>query len=200
MSTKTYESPREAAAAVIEVNNAYRQKLAKASTKIKEKNTIIKKLRSQRVEKESDNQYIKKLEKSNSELIEENSNLQAFVEENESLKEQNEELQNQIKILSDKLQEVNEQNQKETNETKKDIAYSAETSRQLLLASLHIAGQDAELKEFRKLHPDSELLDASDEFFEDGRPKSKAKVIYEQAFDARAEELGISDPLDYRPK
>lgn len=205
MLAKSFESPREAAAAVIEVNNAYRQKLAKASSLLKQKNIQIKQLQSSRNQSDTDNEYISKLEAQIESLLAESQEKETLLEEIQHLKNENESLKQKISAISHSVGVMNGSNHEvaSSSNLKKAMTMhqiTAESNKQLMIASLHIAGLDAELKAFRDYHPDSALLDASDESYEDGRKKSVSRLIYEEAFDKRGAELGITSPTDMRPK
>ena len=220
MSTKTkqYETPREAAAAVIEINNTYRVKLAKASSLIKEKNSLIRNLQASRAKAESDNDYIKKLEGQIQSLILENQEYESKLSEYEDLQSENvflkERLDNITTTVSNITTTVSNMKQA-TSPAVSAVSVGDGTpqqrlelikqntqdfNKQLLMASMHISGLDAELKSFKENHPESDLLNASDESYEDGRRKSVARIIYENAFDKRGMELGIHTPDEFRPR
>lgn len=200
MPSTTYQSPREAAAAVIEINKAYKQKLSKAATKIREKNALIMELQqSQKTIDTNDTDYIEKLEQELNAIRQENEALQRVKSENELLKEQNKSLVTNIENLKNQLESPNGTTQNSTNQ-KQETNSAKDVDTQLCLASLHIAGLNAEVKAFKVEHSDSKLLEGSEMFYEDGRPKSNLRVIYEDGFDRRANELNIENPKQLRPK
>ena len=203
MSNKEFETPREAAAAVIEVNNVYRLKLAKASSLLKQKNVQIRQLESTRNQLETDNEYIKKLEEQVQTLLSENQNLENMNSELNGLRSENAALKEHLENITTTVATM-KQATTEQADSKSRIAtihqITAESNKQLLIASMHIAGLDAELKAFKDHHPQSDLLNASQETYEDGRKKSISRIIYEEAFDSRGAELGVSKPVEFRPR
>lgn len=67
------------------------------------------------------------------------------------------------------------------------------------------AGRFAQFEALKKAHPTSPLFSASGQTFSDGQAKTKIRVEFERAFDARIMEaarknpmLGIVDPAVYR--
>src|SRR5690625_1939732 len=76
---------------------------------------------------------------------------------------------------------------------------SAEQMEQeIRLAIMHLAGMEAELEAFRSDHQYSSLLKSSGESFPDGSPKTRARVIYEEAFDREGRTQGLEDPESHR--
>lgn len=59
-------------------------------------------------------------------------------------------------------------------------------------------GRDAQMTAFMAQHPDSPLLADSGRRFRDGDPKTKSRLIFEANFDAKARELGITNPAEHR--
>lgn len=78
----------------------------------------------------------------------------------------------------------------------------AELESQLALAKMEHAGRDAQFRAFSTQHPDSPLMAESGERFVDpdfrGRAKTKARLIFEAAFDALGRQLGITNPVAWR--
>ena len=74
----------------------------------------------------------------------------------------------------------------------------AELEGQLIAAQMHAAGRGDVIAAFAEQHPNSPLLADSSQRFKDGDVKTKARRIYEQAFDAKGRELGLANPAQYR--
>ncbi|MBO9428395.1 hypothetical protein [Sulfitobacter sp. R18_1] len=70
------------------------------------------------------------------------------------------------------------------------------SSNQMAVNSMHIAGLEAQLSAFRKGHPESNLMQPSTDGLEPN--KSRLRLIYEDAFDAKGVELGVVNPKSYR--
>jgi len=60
------------------------------------------------------------------------------------------------------------------------------------------AGYKAELEQMRKQNPNCQLLKNTSLKFEDGKPKTFARLVFEGAFDKQANALGIPNPAQYR--
>jgi hypothetical protein len=60
------------------------------------------------------------------------------------------------------------------------------------------AGRDAQVEAFMRQHPNSPLLADSGKRFKSGKIKTKARLIFEAAFDQKGRELGIINPADRR--
>lgn len=170
------DSPRKAAAALIEVNKVLRNKLRKASSLLKQKSEKISQL-------ENSGVSFNKLNE---------------VEEKYSIvKEKNKELEVEISILREQTDLLSDTSQnEEIQKYKKSLVV---LQKQLKMASMHIQGIESELEAFKNNHPESDLLEKTADVFKNGKSKSKSRVIYEVAFDERAKELGIIDPAQYRP-
>jgi len=65
-----------------------------------------------------------------------------------------------------------------------------------------IAGLNAQLQALAEAHPQNPLLQPSGKVYQNGprkgRPKSKARMVFEAAFDAALKKLNISNPLAHR--
>ncbi|MGC6433289.1 MAG: hypothetical protein ACON4M_03740 [Crocinitomicaceae bacterium] len=209
MSVKAISSPREAAAVVIETNKVLRQKLAKASTVIKNKNLQIKNMQQSfttqintlsKVEKDDSSEvdfrkYENVIAEQQEDIISLREKMVSLDDDNFKLKMEVEQLQSERDEAFDRIEYMSQN--VSSNES---VTENAETVRQLMIAMMHISGLEAELDAFKKeASDDCSLFKASDEEYEDGRHKSIARKTYELAFDRRAEELGISNPEDYRP-
>jgi hypothetical protein len=70
----------------------------------------------------------------------------------------------------------------------------------LQLAVLHadVAGLDAVLDAFKRFHASSPLMAATGHHFRSGNVKRRITVLYEAAFDGKARELGIVNPVQHR--
>src|SRR5690606_19389972 len=83
------------------------------------------------------------------------------------------------------------------------MTYAQHLELQVAIYQAEIAGLLAYLGAMKKFHPDSPMMADSGARYEKylpwkGDPKSKGRLIYEAAFDAKARELGIDDPTQYR--
>lgn len=70
--------------------------------------------------------------------------------------------------------------------------------REMKLALMHLAGLEAELTAFREDHSYSSLLKETGEEMADGTRKTRARVLYEEAFDREGRELGYEEPEKFR--
>ena len=70
----------------------------------------------------------------------------------------------------------------------------AETQRALESELMHAAGLEAQRTAYMEQHKDSPLLQDSGKRFRDGDVKTKARLIYEAAFDAKGREIGVENP------
>ena len=68
----------------------------------------------------------------------------------------------------------------------------------LELEAMRAAGLEAQLKAMLAQHQDSPLRADSGKRYKDGNVKTKGRLIYEAAFDAKAREMGITNPADRR--
>ena len=68
----------------------------------------------------------------------------------------------------------------------------------LARTAAHAAGLEAQRDAFLAQHPDSPLLQDSGKRFKDGDVKTRVRLLYKRAHDARGRELGISDPAACR--
>lgn len=69
---------------------------------------------------------------------------------------------------------------------------------QVALAEADAAGARAQVRAFNEAHPDSNLRVDSGRRYRDGDVKRVSTLVYEAAFDAKARELGISNPEQHR--
>ncbi|NUB24722.1 hypothetical protein [Azospirillum brasilense] len=70
--------------------------------------------------------------------------------------------------------------------------------KKLAAEQMHSAGLRASLDAMKATHPTSPVLSPVGERYQDGRPKSKLSKIYEEAYDKKGRELGITNPEAYR--
>lgn len=64
---------------------------------------------------------------------------------------------------------------------------------------MRTAGLEAQRDHLKKLGPGAHTAwQPSGQFFSDGDPKTKLRLIYEAAFDAKGRELGVADPARCR--
>ena len=69
----------------------------------------------------------------------------------------------------------------------------------LALETADVAGRKAQFDAFKTQHPDTSLLvDSGRRFKASGKAKTKARLIYEAAFDKKAREMGIANPAERR--
>lgn len=69
-------------------------------------------------------------------------------------------------------------------------------SLQLIVSSMHAAGLEAQLSAFRKAHSGSDLMQPNAASSDPS--KSRLRLIYEDAFDAKGIELGVMNPKAHR--
>jgi len=65
-------------------------------------------------------------------------------------------------------------------------------------AESNAAGRLAQVEAFLASHPQSPLTAHSGKTFKDGRPKTKIRLVFEEAFDATARQWGITAPASRR--
>ena len=119
----------------------------------------------------------------------------------ERFDERTAELRDTARDLRNQLGEVKEQRD-ELDEKLRKTARSMggeDLSHQMIMSSMHAAGLEAQIIALRKEHPDSRLLQHSQKRFEDGRAKTKLRLVYDDAFDHKGSTLGITSPNQYRP-
>jgi hypothetical protein len=68
----------------------------------------------------------------------------------------------------------------------------------IALQKAGIAARDAQVIAFAEAHPDSPLLVHTGKVYPSGRKQTKAGVIFENAFDKKAREVGIQNPVSRR--
>lgn len=69
----------------------------------------------------------------------------------------------------------------------------------LLVETMHAAGLTAQAAHLLGLGPDSPMAaEASGEHYADGTPKTRLALVYEAAFDAKGQELGVTSPEQFR--
>lgn len=177
MSGKKFESPKQAAAALIELNKTLRQKLSQAQRMLQEREQRIAQIESA---SESSEEVTRLREQVDSLMME---------------------LSEVDKLRADLEQAVVERDSfaEQLQKAKRIANPDPDLLKQLMLSSMHIAGLQAELAAFRKHHPDSPLLQPSGDTYTDGREKTKGRMEYESAFDIKGHELGIEKPKTFRP-
>ena len=74
----------------------------------------------------------------------------------------------------------------------------ATLKRQAQIDSASITGMKAQIAAIKAEHPGSPLLGKSGKAFSDGEPKTRLRVIYEDAFDAVLRKVGIASPRSFR--
>jgi hypothetical protein len=74
----------------------------------------------------------------------------------------------------------------------------AQLSMQVAVKEADSAGTRAQLDVFKQTHPTSPALADSGRRYNDGDIKSVSRLAYEAAFDAKARQLGIVEPEQYR--
>ena len=81
-------------------------------------------------------------------------------------------------------------------------AYAEQLQDRLASAEAKLAGVTAIVMELKKLHPNSPLFQRTEIVYKRGeyagQQKSRSTLIWEQAYDAKAKELGIADPASRR--
>lgn len=81
-------------------------------------------------------------------------------------------------------------------------AQNQELINRLTQREAHIAGLTAQLNAFKKVHPNSMLMQDSDKRFVNGQfkglPKTQGRLIYEVAYDTASKKMGIANPLANR--
>lgn len=106
-------------------------------------------------------------------------------------------------IIIDLRQEVREKD-KEVENLKSAIKRSVSSAsdeglrHQLTVSTLHIAGLEAQVSAFRNAHEESHLLKSSAGTSDGKAPKSRLRVIYEDAFDQKGVDYGFSNPQRLR--
>lgn len=64
------------------------------------------------------------------------------------------------------------------------------------------ASDNARREQFKAIRPlipaDSDIISDSGQRYEDGRIKTKLRIIFEKTYDATASKLGIANPVDHR--
>lgn len=69
----------------------------------------------------------------------------------------------------------------------------------LKIEAMDAAGRNAQVEALKAQHPASPLLaDSGKRFKASGNAKTKLRLIYEAAFDAKGPEMGIANPADRR--
>lgn len=132
--------------------------------------------------------------------------------ERDSLKDQLETLEARFDERTSELRETTRDLRNQLGEVKEErdeyhsrLRKSARTmggedvSHQVVMSSMHAAGLEAQIIAMRKEHPDSPLLQRSNQKFEDGRSKTRLRLVYDDAFDHKGTSLGIASPNQYRP-
>lgn len=77
-------------------------------------------------------------------------------------------------------------------------AENADLKSRAYQAEMVVAGRDAQLDAMEAAHTNSPLLADSGKRFKDGDVKSKLRLIFEAAFDAKAKAMNITNPVKWR--
>lgn len=78
----------------------------------------------------------------------------------------------------------------------------ADLTDRLAVSQATIEGLKGVINGFKETHPDSPLMEPAKPFSQPqfaSVPRKKYHDLYDQAFDAKAKEMGISDPVERRP-
>ncbi|MFC4236007.1 hypothetical protein ACFOY8_12245 [Thalassospira xianhensis] len=76
--------------------------------------------------------------------------------------------------------------------------YAETVQVELAIQQAYVAGLKAIIEAAKSMHANSPLFSGSGASFKDGSAKSIADKKFEAAFDAKAKELGITNPEDHR--
>jgi len=77
-------------------------------------------------------------------------------------------------------------------------AQIAQLTLALAVEQANVAGLIEERDQMRKQNPNMQLLKNTSVKFQDGTPKTFARLVFEGAFDKKAKALGIPNPAQYR--
>ncbi|GAB6966686.1 hypothetical protein JCM25156A_07230 [Komagataeibacter kakiaceti JCM 25156] len=73
-----------------------------------------------------------------------------------------------------------------------------EVTRKLTIMTASDTGHRAQVRAMTEMHPLSPLLAATDDTFENGRPKPRIRLVFEKSFDNMLQAYGITDPQSHR--